>query len=839
MCPKYNNAIQIHDLYLASNKESLGKGASVVIPEDQPEKIFMSLSNASLTPDDAKHSNVVKEFLSFPKKKRSKGNALGAFYLGDKVVDVFMMSLNIDEDYLKCKYLFRCHVLFRITDADKKVTYFDSGAHRKFYNMGMEKQPQTMSENIAREQHNIIMVELHKKVSGSQILCVVAPPELQKYFLFLFFSKKGTRNIYSDLGATAFKSYVQESGLTLAQVHKILTEKSITSMTFEVMGVDRHVSMDQDSGSLILHGTSFSNGMKMSMLDQEKLAEELKLDVVKTIFRSSSSTSFQEAMEAYENYNVEGNTNEGCVMTITYVSQLQKLKCKTFWYLYLRDYREAIPKGSRAAETAPTINGQIGRLIMFGTPSEKHLELARKFVLWWLWVRSNECDESQLALLELGDHPLVIDHFLGLPDYQNLDSAKYLKLYDRLVTNQRRKPHLIPLPINVGLMGSGKSTTSKGIATTISQDQCGGNRQNLVKEIVNYFLDPSIPFDEKLVVVDRTNLSKSLRSQLLWDLNLQIGKSALKEYVLLIPVYLCHTSPGFLPGQLPEQLVDRFIANRVSAESHESLTLEGTGTLSTLEILRSASYQLELPDQEVEAIHFNLEDDVETKVLQFQKWFRKRFPNQVKRLNTVKKHKYSVSTKYTPSKPNMKVSYAGWGTPFHNSISNPVLREHFDGFLTRNKDLHPREYNSHVTKIYGAKHVEELKIDEGRKKTLVCIGTFERTRKVCGSIVLAIDIDPFPESVEFLWQLPLSTVVYHITGWTTKGTEPAYSNTVLNGVTKTLENKPRLGSLLDLFTKEQLEWSETFDQETGEATILRLFDKPKPIIGYEGIFKRR
>jgi len=832
---QYETADQIHALYQQSSKESLGEGASVIDCHGQLKTFLMDESDGTLTKKDSAKSKVVNEFLSFSRKKRSKETARGCFNVSDgRKVDVFMMSLNIDEDYLKCKYLFRCHVLYRIQNTDGSLTYYDSGAHRKFYNMGTPQTPETMPDNITKKQSSITLVEVHQKVSGSQNLCVVAPPELQKYFLFQFFSKRGTANIYSDLGAIAFRSFILKSGRSPKSLYQTLQQKKITSMTFEIMGVDRHVSMDNDTDSLILHGVSRTDASKMPMMEMESFAEEVGLPVVKPIFRSSSATSFQDGMKAYQDYDIEGNTNEGGVMTITYSDHQQKLKCKSWWYLFLRNCREAIPRGSGNAAIVPTLDGFKSRLKIFGAPEKDLLELSQKYVLWWLWVRSNQCDKTQLDLLEKGDHPLVLDHFLADPKYHDLKN--YNSLYNTLMVDQRNKATIVILPINVGLMSSGKSTTSRSIGITLSQDNCGGSRSNLVKEIVKYFMDRSVELSQKMIILDRTNLTPLLRNQLLWDLAREMGKASLKS-LLLVPVFICHTFPGYFPGELPEMLIKRAIATRKEKNSHETLTLEGNGTLAFLEILRNASYVCEFPSDSMESLHLNAADPVKDKTTKFYDWIQKRFPAQYDSFRKASK----VYEKFGDYQQNRKtsLSYGGVATPFHNHLSTPALKDDFHSFLEANQGR-TREYNSHVTKVYGADQVKKLEWDEGREKDLVWIGTFQQDQQVCGSIVL--DLKSFPSSARELKSLPGDTLVYHVTGWTVDKVTPFQSNIVLNGATKTKGDKPRLDSLLSLFPEGELTWKGMVDDclklDSEQLITLKLFEKPRVIAGYEGTFRK-
>lgn len=837
--PKYTMADEIHALYCLSNKESLGKGSSIIDSNGDLSKLVMNNSDGILGDSDKRKSKIVAEFLSFSRKKRSKEKAIGCFNLSDgRTIDVFMMSLNVDEDYLKCKHLFRCHVLYRIKNLDGTLTYsyYDTGAHKKFYNMGTPKNPETMPDNIIKNQSSIIQVELHQKVSGSQNLCVVAPKELQKYFLFQFFSKRGTENIYSDLGAIAFQSTVLlKTGKSLMDIYQILIEKHITSMTFEIMGIDRHVSMDNDTSSLILHGVSLVNGSKMSMIDMESFATEIGLSVVKPIFRSNTETSFQDAMEAYKNYDIKGNTDEGGVMTITYSDHQFKLKCKSWWYLYLRDYREAIPRGKSKVFIVPTLDGVKSRLKMFGAPEKDHIELSQKYVLWCLWIRSNQFDKTQTDLLEKGDHPLVIDHFLNHSSYQDMEN--YTIIYNNLLNDQKSNPSVIILPINVGIMCSGKSTTSQNVGVTISQDQCGGNRQNMISEIIKYFLNSSVKLDKKMILIDRTNLTPILRNQLIWELSREMSKAPFKTSIILVPIFICHTFPGYSQGQLPEMLIDRVISSRKLQDSHQSMTMEGHGALTFLEILRGASNICEFPDDLTESIQLDATELVDIKVKEIYQWIENRFPLQAFNFKNSSKT-YTKFGNYNMTN-KLNLSYGGIGTPFHNLVSTKTLEKEFGDFLEKNKG-NTKEYNSHVTKIYGLDNVKKLKWNEGKKKVLTWIGTFQQDNQICGSIVL--DTEEIPSSFKELKSLPNETIVYHITGWTVGSVNPFQSNAILNGPTKTTTEKPNLNSLLKLFPDQKQTWTGRITDypnlDPNQIITLKLFDTPKIIKGYEGTYRK-
>jgi hypothetical protein len=821
------SASSLHELYIKAKQtgkqQSLGDGESI-ITKDGSGKIHMKSCGSTLSPKDASVCPVIKEFLSFDKKDRSNGTALGSLALSDgRTVEVFMMTLHKDEDYLKCSLLFRCHALLRIKNLDGSYDYYDTGAHRKFYNMDTPSNPSTMSSNILLNQSSIKMVELHEKVSGSQILCLVAPPELKDHFLFMFFSKRGTSNIYSDLGCKAFTNYVANHGHTMLELYQYLINREVVSMTFEVMGVDRHVSMDNDVGSLIMHGVSLKNGMKMPLETMTLFGTKLGFDVVKLLFRSDAPDSFEKALKVYQNYDCEGNTNEGGVMTIHYdTGIIEKLKCKTWWYLYLRDFRQCIPSGQKS-EVIPTIDGQLNRLEMFGVPENDRMRFAQKYVLWWLWVRSNECTSEFQKNLDDGDHPLVIDHFLNIKRFNDLKN--YESFYNELLLNQRGNPCIIPLGINVGLMGSGKSSTSKLITVSISQDQCGGDRKNLVKEAIKYLMDGASC--QKALVLDRTNLNAELRSSLLWDLHNELGRNQFKKNLLLMPFFICHEFPNTLPGQLPISLLERILQNRQDKKSHESLTLEGTGTLSVIEILRNASNTLVYPRTSSECVFLDPEDAISTKVNTVQNWFKTRYPNPelVNKLDESPKTydkfgDYQVNTK-------MKKVYAGYSVPHHNLVSNPILGVYFEEFLKANPDA--TEHNSHITIAYGADKMAQRNWTEGKIKKLSWIGTFEQKDKVCGSILLDVDSTTFSD----LKTLPMNTLVYHVSGWTASGVQPVQSNTVLNTATGTTGEKPTLESFLKLFEK-----NKTYHHATDNIT-LTLFDVPVPVQGYEGTYCRK
>jgi hypothetical protein len=804
----------IHNIYLTAKKsgnpQSLGVGESIINGSDS--KIHIKSCKSTLDKRDASDCPVVAEFLSFTKNDRSNGTALGSMTLSDgRIVEVFMMTLNNDEDYLRCNLLFRCHALLRIKNIDGSYTYYDSGAHRKFYNMDTPTNPSTMASNILLKQDSIKSVELHEKVSGSQILCLVAPASLQEHFLFMFFSKRGTSNIYSDLACVAFRSYVESRGLSLQELYQTLINRGVTSMTFEVMGVDRHVSMDTNVGSLIMHGISLSDGSKMPMDEVETFATGLGFDVVKLLFRSDGPNSFAEALKVYENYDCRGNTNEGGVMTINYADYTEKLKCKTYWYLYLREFRQSIPSG-RKSEVVPTLDGTMSRLKMFGVPENDHLnQMSQHYVLWWLWVRSNQCTSDLRKILDAGDHPLVIDHFLALEKYSV--QRNYASLYNELLADQRESPSLVPLGINVGVMGSGKSSVGKMIAVTISQDQCGG-------EAVRYLMDGSA--DNKILILDRTNLTTELRSSLLWDLGGELGRSQSKKYVLLVPFFIGHTTMNTL--QLPPVLIDRFLKNRRERESHESLTIEGTGMLTVMEILRNASRSLVFPTSSSETVLLVIEDSIDNKVNAVKHWLQLRYPQFAKRLNECEKT-YDKFGSY-PLNNKMRVMYAGYSTPHHDLVSNPQLGVYFEQFLKRNPGA--TEHNSHITIAYGADKVAQTKWIEGNIKNLSWIGTFEQEDQVCGSIVLDVD----PKSFTDLKQIPKNTLVYHVTGWTASGIQPVQSNKILNTVTGTSEEKPILGSLLKLFENGNV-W------QNDDKITLKLFDTVVPVRGYEGTYRRK
>uniref|UniRef100_A0A6C0E6C1 T4 RNA ligase 1-like N-terminal domain-containing protein n=1 Tax=viral metagenome TaxID=1070528 RepID=A0A6C0E6C1_9ZZZZ len=820
----------IHQIYMTSKKDnksaSLGPGESIITNSNSTEKITLNQkSSGTLTPKDGASCPVVKEFLSFDKKSRSDGNTIGSLKLSDgRFVEFFMMTLNKDEDYLRCTHLFRCHALIRITNLDGTYQYYDSGAHRKFYNIDTPSDPDTIASNIISKKSSIEMVEVHEKVSGSQILCLVAPPELQDHFLFMFFSKRGTSNMYSDLGCTAFKAYVEKKGHTMDQLYQNLVKRNITSMTFEVMGVDRHVSMDAGDkvGSLIMHGVSLKDGLKMPLEEMETFGVEFGFDVVKLLFRMSGPDSFEKALKVCQNYDCEGNTNEGGVITIHYTDHTtMKLKYKTWWYLYLREFRQCISDGSKS-EIVPTLDGHMSRLKMFGAPENLHLRLAKHYVLWWLWVRSNQCTSDFIGKLNDGDHPVVIEHFMNLKQYRDLDN--YTTHYNTLLMDQRGKPVLIPLGINVGLMGSGKSTTSKEFAVVISQDQCGGDRKKLVETCIQYFVNTKGP-----LILDRTNLNVELRNTLLWDFANALGRlKKSKDNLLVVPFFVCHGITDAVQGQIPNVILDRILQNRQTKDSHESLTLEGTGTLTVIEILRNASSQLVFPTEPSEMIFLDLENSIDVKVNSVRTWFNARYTGTSlmnKFDNAPEPYKLPNVTDQKNKKS--KAIYAGYSTPYHNLTSTPSLKDHFEKFLETNPDA--TQHNTHITMAYGAK-MAQWPHEEGKPKKLSWIGTFVKDDVVCGSIILDVD----PASFTDLNTLPSTTLVYHVTGWTAQGVQPVESNTVLNSVTNTTtpDEKPHLHSLLKLFEK-----SNTY-QNTRDGITLTLFDTPKTVQGYEGTYCR-
>lgn len=753
----------------------------------------------------------VVEFLSIRKKNRySKGFA---FSNQENTINCHTMNLSNDIDYLKLVEnrpsdkkdvgLRRCHVVF--TDG---TNVHDFGAHNKFYNMdtnGIECTQQSWL--LGQEsQGKIKSVQLDEKISGSQILMVISPKEWQYDFLFQFFSKSSTNNIYSNLAGEAFMEIIGGKD-HLQRVYDILQDENIASLTGEVMGLDRHVSMDQSDelgSSFILHGGAFRDGNLMTMEELRDLGKKIGLKVVKNLYSSTSETQkpFTEALKVYHDYDVEGNINEGGVMTIVYTDgHIQKLKCKSWWYLYLREMREMIPQKTITG-VAPYMEQAKDRLKIFGCPEKTINFFASKMILWWYWVRASFETPEVLPHLANKDHPVVIDNFIE--KFMKDRSEGYLQRDLDLINQFQTKINAMPIFVNVGISGSGKSTTAKQInpnVFVISQDDCG-TRKNLVDKITTLVVRDHIVKkkgeDPFVIDIDRTNLTKQHRFQVLNELSRSLVKNTQKP-LALVPIFLVHTSKES-GVSVPDEVIERVVGRK----SHPTLSVKQMGLINICEILKE---QLDSYQKCEDGVQLFIEDTVENKVGKIRDYLKKTHPHLFAKVDKKPGHgiKFGLDEKQI-YRPN--IDYKGVATPCMSSIVKKFGS--FDKFKSENPKA--KEHNSHITLLHYRQNPKNLSLTckEGSQIDIIWIGTFEQKNSVCGSLV----------------EVPGYDELFHITGWTADGVAPFQSNPVINGFVgvEKGEAKPSLKHFREKISK-------SFEKDDLSVVI---FDEPRKIKGYLG-----
>ena len=580
----------------------------------------MANVTAHLTPEEGQYCQAVEEFFSVARSRRSKTtykDTLTHFTAGGLEVWITLHQLSLwqDKDYVGKQYLRRGHIVekhyIKLPDGTIVCHYQDYGAHPKFANLDQHGFPDAQRDRLeAMTGHG--EVNLFVKESGSMNIAVFPP---QHFFIYpdpdgkvsdevlyrqdncwtttvggwhvssmfqddgdnvynakpmysynhpmthYVTSKNGWDNEYARVGEAVMKRCLEKRGESIDSLRRHLHNHERSTVVFELMCFQEHVYADTKE-ELYVH-----------MVDN-CLTSELGVfltSYLPTVELVGRFDSVKQALTRWERDNDQCNHElEGYVLVVS-LPYMQELKVKLkFWkYLALREFREALKR-----KCCPSREELVNKYKLWDMPHTKWAWYMDRTREWFWWVKSPFCSDEDKAKLSAGEYIAIRGRFLIEDEHNIRDLLKFVS---------EREPVMIYFVLT-GVQCIGKSRFRKKLHKQYpgfvrSQDECGGNRANLIKEISKWAESCEQP-GMYSTIIDRCNLNWDQRRTLFNDLD----KVPRTGYVYTINI--SHTNMSYT--DLIEMLFTRFLTR----ENHPSFSTKTVGAIKGLEILRDslASY---------------------------------------------------------------------------------------------------------------------------------------------------------------------------------------------------------------------------------------------------------
>ncbi len=573
-----------------------------------------SFHTANLTIKDAQHLKAIDEFFSVPKSRRSRTtykDTLNHFTTSklEIWITIHQLSLWQDKDFVGKTALCRGHIVekhyIKLSDDTILTHYQDYSAHPKFANLDQRGFPEA-SRVCLEEITNHDGVHLFNKESGSMNIAVfparnyyiyrdpegkICDDEIYRndnyhstkhpgwYLTSMYHpngdhvtatyhythplthyitSKNGWKNEYAEAGELALKRCLGNRGQSIESLCEYLHKHQRSTIVYELMKFQEHVYTDCGE-EIYVHMIDNCKTVGMSAFMKDFLP------VVGYVGNYNTVTA---ALQRWEKDNDECNHKlEGYVLVVVRGNDELKIKLKFWKYLVLREFREAL---DRRIQVCPTCEELAEKYAMWGMPRSKwswYITRTRK----WFWrSRSPEREVSANKYIAIRDEFLAEDY----------------ELNDLIRVVAQNKPVMLYIVLT-GVQCVGKSrfreilyNSCPGFAR--SQDECGGSRINLIKEIDKWATSRKSP-GLYMTIIDRCNLNWEQRRLLYNDLK----KVPRTGFVYTINISCDDNSKSL------EKLFTRFIAR----ENHQSFTKESVGAIKGLEIIRdSLSSYSQAPD---------------------------------------------------------------------------------------------------------------------------------------------------------------------------------------------------------------------------------------------------
>lgn len=583
---------------------------------------------ANLTAEDAQHLKAIDEFFSVPKSRRSKTtfkDTLSHFTTDELEIWITLHQLSLwcDPDFVGKTALCRGHIVekhyIKLPDNTVLTHYQDYAAHPKFANLNQHGFPEASRAYLeAITDHN--GVYLFKKESGSMNIAVFPPGNYYIYrdlegkvteeeiyrsdhyhstnhpgwhissmyqpngdhtysnvtaaysyrhpLTHYITSKNGWKNEYAEAGEVALKRCLEARGQNIESLCAYLHKHERCTVVYELMQFQEHVYADTKE-EIYVHMIDNCKTSTMSMFIKDYLP------VVGLVGAYDNVTA---ALQRWTADNKDCNHElEGYVLVIVRQGTELKVKLKFWKYLVLREFRETLNR-----RVCPTEEELAEKYKLWGVPSEQwswYISCTRE---WFWWSRSSFCSTADKAMLgKRGKYIAIRDKFLDEALARAFGNVADMQILLRSVT--QNEPVMLYFVLT-GVQCIGKSRFRELLHKTYpgfvrSQDDCGGSRANLIKEINNWAESCEQP-GLYITIIDRCNLNWDQRRALYKDLE----KVSRTGFVYTINI----TEHAYKGKPLVQMLFGRFLAR----ENHPSFSKESVGTIKGLEIIRDslASY---------------------------------------------------------------------------------------------------------------------------------------------------------------------------------------------------------------------------------------------------------
>ena len=374
-----------------------------------------------------------------------------------------------------------------------------------------------------------------------------------------------------------------ERGKTVGDLQKRLHDHQRTTIVYEIMKFDEHVYIDRGK-DLYVHLVEKCPTSEMAATIGDLLPTvDLIAGPLKTV---------SEAIQVWEKDNKECTTElEGYILVIVQQHFELKVKLKFWRYLILREFREVLQQWC-----CPTIESVSQKCAMWGCPNAEGW--AEKLQQWFWW--------SKLHVEEFKDKKYIAarDAFLA----GNTDQV-----------SARDVSKIHPVVVYIvfcGIQCSGKSTLREKLHARIggfaaSQDECGGDRGNLIKEIQKYCTAECTKAGFYPVIIDRCNLNWEQRRLLYQDLQ-KI------EHIGCIDAINVE-SPSL------ETLFERFLKRT----GHSSFSVEHLGALGGFEILAENIAKFQPSPDNIGVNVAYIDDNVHPKYTNYGKYPTKKIASKL------------------------------------------------------------------------------------------------------------------------------------------------------------------------------------------------------------------